>query len=66
MSPSAWQAVYNLFFWLHFAAVSALLFYLPFSRFFHAIMSPVIVAYNTLMDRQAHGAPTGKPQRGRP
>ena len=31
-----------------------LLFYLPFSRFFHVIMSPVIVAYNTVLDQEAH------------
>jgi hypothetical protein len=59
LSPSVWEAVYNLFFWLHFVIVTALLFYLPFSRFFHVIMSPVIVAYNTMVDEQAHGIPTG-------
>ena len=48
LSPGVWEAVYNLFFWLHFVIVTALLFYLPFSRFFHVIMSPVIVAYNTM------------------
>ena len=64
LSPGAWQVVYNLGFWLHFASVSALLFYLPFSRFFHAIMSPVIVAYNTTAEKQARGAPTGGLSRG--
>jgi nitrate reductase gamma subunit len=61
LTPGAWQTVYNLFFWLHFAAVTALLFTLPFSRFFHAIMSPVIVAYNTTVEKQARGAPRGQP-----
>ena len=64
LSPGVWEAVYNLFFWLHFAVVTALLFYLPFSRFFHVIMSPVIVAYNTTVDEQARGAPTGNLKRG--
>ena len=66
LSPSAWQAVYNLFFWLHVAAVSALLFYLPFSRFFHVIMSPVIVAYNTTAEEQARGALVGELTGGQP
>ena len=66
LSPGVWEAVYNLFFWLHFAMVTALLFYLPFSRFFHVIMSPVIVAYNNMVDEQARGAPTGSMKGGRP
>ncbi len=41
-------------FWLHFVIVTALLFLLPFSRFFHVIMSPVIVAYNTVAEQEAH------------
>ena len=55
IGPGAWEAVYNGFFWLHFVIVTALLFYLPFSRFFHVIMSPVIVAYNSMLDVQAEG-----------
>ena len=35
--------------------LAALLFLLPFSRFFHVIMSPVIVAYNTILDAKAEG-----------
>jgi ribose/xylose/arabinose/galactoside ABC-type transport system permease subunit len=56
LSPGAWEAIYTGFFWLHFVVVSALLFYLPFSRFFHVIMSPVIVAYNTMLDARAGGS----------
>jgi nitrate reductase gamma subunit len=52
LSPGAWAVFHNLFFWLHFAVVTALLYYLPFSRFFHVIMSPVIVAYNTMSDQE--------------
>ena len=55
ISPGVWEAVYNVIFWLHFVIVTALLFYLPFSRFFHVIMSPVIVAYNSMLDLQAEG-----------
>ena len=62
-SPGVWQVVHNVFFWLHFLVVTALLYYLPFSRFFHIIMSPVILAYNTMLDeekashRRGYGAP---------
>jgi len=55
LNPGVWETIYNGFFWLHFVIVTALLFYLPFSRFFHVIMSPVIVAYNTMLDAPAGG-----------
>jgi nitrate reductase gamma subunit len=53
-SPAVWDIFRNVFFWLHFVIVTALLYYLPFSRFFHVIMSPVIVAYNTMLEQEAH------------
>ncbi len=59
LSPGVWLAVYNVVFWLHFFIITVLLFYLPFSRFFHAIMSPVVVAYNSLRDGQARDLRTG-------
>jgi hypothetical protein len=55
LNPGVWEPLHNLFFWLHFVVASALLFYMPFSRFFHVIMSPVIVAYNTMMARERFG-----------
>jgi nitrate reductase gamma subunit len=55
LSPGVWEVMHNIFFWMHFVIVTALLYYLPFSRFFHVIMSPVIVAYNTMQDQEAHG-----------
>jgi nitrate reductase gamma subunit len=66
LSPGAWVVTYNVFFWLHFAAVSILLFYLPFSRFFHVIMGPVIATYNTMMKQQTRGASAGKLTREQP
>ena len=54
LSPVAWELLRNVSFWLHFVIVAALLFFLPFSRFFHVIMSPVIVAYNTMAEKEAH------------
>jgi hypothetical protein len=64
LGPAVWEVLHNVFFWSHFVIVAALLFCLPFSRFFHAVMSPVIVAYNTMraqeMDRsQRSRAPQG-------
>ncbi len=53
-SPVVWDVFRTAFFWLHFAIVTALLYYLPFSRFFHVIMSPVIVAYNTMVEQEVH------------
>ena len=55
LSPGVWGVLHSVFFWLHFAIATTLLYYLPFSRFFHVIMSPVIVAYNTMLDHEAHG-----------
>jgi nitrate reductase gamma subunit len=52
VAPHVWGVLHNLFFWLHFAIIVLLLYYLPFSRFFHIIMSPVIVAYNTMIDHE--------------
>ena len=63
VGPDVWEVFHNVFFWLHFVVVTALLYYLPFSRFFHIIMSPVILAYNTMLDeekarhRRGHGVP---------
>ena len=54
LSPGVWEVLHNIFFWLHFVIVTALLYYLPFSRFFHVIMSPVIVAYNTMTEQEMH------------
>jgi hypothetical protein len=53
-SPAVWEVFRNISFWLHFVIVTALLYYLPFSRFFHVIMSPVIVAYNTMLEQEVH------------
>lgn len=59
LGPDLWKALHSVFFWLHFAIVTALLYYLPFSRFFHAIMSPIVVAYNTTTEANGQGAKHG-------
>ena len=47
-----WNIIYNIVFWLHFVIVSALLYYLPFSRFAHVIAGPVVVAHNSMLDAE--------------
>ena len=66
LSPEVWEVVHNVFFWLHFVIVLGVLYYLPFSRFFHVIMGPVIVAYNTAMDQAGHGGGAKKHGAPRP
>jgi heterodisulfide reductase subunit E len=53
VGAGVWQVLLNVFFWLHFVIVTALLYYLPFSRFAHVILGPVIVAYNTMRDEES-------------
>lgn len=43
-----WDVWYNASFWAHFVIVNVLLFYAPFSRFTHVLMSPIIVTFNVL------------------
>ena len=65
LQASVWSTLQNVSFWLHFILVTTLLLLLPFSRFFHVIISPVIVAYNTMRAQEAqirfasagHGVP---------
>jgi heterodisulfide reductase subunit E len=46
--PFNWTVWYNGAFWVHFAIANMLLFYAPFSRFAHVLMSPLIVALNVM------------------
>ena len=48
-----WPVLYNASFWLHFLIANAILFYAPFSRFAHVIMSPLIVAVNATEEATA-------------
>lgn len=50
---SNWDFWYNATFWIHFVITNTLLFYLPFSRFAHIIMSPIIVTLNVLEESPA-------------
>ncbi len=48
-----WEFWYNAGFWAHFVIPNILLFYAPFSRFAHVIMSPIIVTLNSLEELPA-------------
>ena len=48
-----WEFWYNAGFWVHFVIPNILLFYAPFSRFAHVIMSPIIVTLNSLEELPA-------------
>jgi len=48
LSQEAWGGIHFWFFFAHFASVSLLLFYMPFSKFFHTVMSPLVVALNAV------------------
>ena len=48
-----WSVWYNGTFWVHFSICNALLFYAPFSRFTHVLMSPLIVALNVMEETTA-------------
>ena len=43
-----WEAWHNVLFWIHFVIVTALMYYMPFSKFFHPVMSPVVAVLNQL------------------
>lgn len=55
--PGVWHVLHNVLFWGHVATGVTLLFLLPFSRFFHAIMSPLIVVWNNLPDDPLRAGP---------
>ena len=50
LKPLNWDWVfwYNFSFWVHVGAVHLLLFYAPFSRFAHVVMSPLAAALNSM------------------
>lgn len=43
-----WETWHSISFWVHFVIVTALLYYMPFSKFFHTVMSPVVAVLNQL------------------
>lgn len=55
LSSTVWHVFHHTFFWLHLAVAAALMFLMPFSRFFHVIMSPIVVAYNKMLAQERRG-----------
>jgi hypothetical protein len=51
LSREVWEVVHFVFFFAHFLTVSLLLFAMPFSKFFHTVMSPLVVALNAVEEK---------------
>jgi nitrate reductase gamma subunit len=47
--PIDWRAVYGGLWYIHTGLVTALVAYLPFSKFFHVLISPVVAALNSAL-----------------
>jgi nitrate reductase gamma subunit len=47
--PVSWGAVYFWLWYVHVALVAGLIAYLPFSKFFHVLISPWIAAFNSAL-----------------
>jgi heterodisulfide reductase subunit D len=43
-----WEALHFGTFFFHFAIVTLLMFYMPFSKFFHVLMSPLVVVISSV------------------
>ncbi len=55
-----WEALHFWTFFFHFGIVTLLMFYMPFSKFFHVLMSPLVVVMN-LVDREIGHQPASSP-----
>lgn len=49
-----WETLHFWSFFVHFGIVTFLMFYMPFSRFFHVLMSPLVVVINKVVEERAH------------
>jgi nitrate reductase gamma subunit len=48
-----WETLHFWTFFFHFGIVTLLMFYMPFSKFFHIIMSPLVVVINKVAEGKA-------------
>lgn len=48
-----WETLHFWSFFFHFGIVTFLMFYMPFSKFFHTLMSPLVVVINKVADEMA-------------
>jgi nitrate reductase gamma subunit len=49
-----WETLHFWTFFFHFGIVTLLMFYMPFSKFFHTLMSPLVVVINKVAEEIAH------------
>lgn len=49
-----WETLHFWTFFLHFGIVTFLMFYMPFSKFFHTLMSPLVVIINRVAEERVH------------
>jgi hypothetical protein len=44
-----WEAVYGWLWYIHAGLVAALVAYLPFSKFIHILIGPIVAAFNSAL-----------------
>ena len=47
-----WETLHFWSFFLHFGIVTLLMFYMPFSKFFHTLMSPLVIVVNKVAEER--------------
>ncbi len=50
--PVDWASVYPYLWWLHAALAAAFIAYFPFSKFFHIIVSPLLLTISQLANEK--------------
>ncbi|NIV39403.1 MAG: hypothetical protein GWN58_61325 [Anaerolineae bacterium] len=48
--PANWGAVYGWLWYIHAGLVAALVAYLPFSKFIHVLIGPIVAAFNSALE----------------
>lgn len=52
--PLDWSVIYPFLFWAHAALVAIFIAYLPFSKFFHILVSLFFLAVRPVLEKRAH------------
>ena len=48
--PVDWGVVYGWLWYIHAGLVAALVAYLPFSKFIHVLIGPIVAAFNSALE----------------
>ncbi|MBU0704288.1 MAG: menaquinol oxidoreductase, partial [Chloroflexi bacterium] len=48
--PADWVVVYGWLWYVHAGLVATLVAYLPFSKFIHVLISPIVAAFNSALE----------------